>query len=310
MKTETTSKLIKIVLYISVFGILLTTFIYYYYGHINFSDIDADLISSYGTFVGGIFISLITVLLVWITYTNQTSQLKESENLIRKQRFEDTFFNMLKVQQNIKESIIFDTSNYLTCKINQTKSFEKLKGQEVFDFAKEDFTRHYDYSKKTYIQDIEYRIKEEKNIFTGVSEGAERLNNDLFEKDTESIIALIKDKYRYFFDNYHKQFGHYFRHLYYILSFIEQAENEEKSFNKSNKKEIEIKYNFYAGIVQAQMSSSELFILFYNGIYFDKMRRKIERYEFVRNLSQEDLVNQDKHKNLYKGTILKSRKDI
>lgn len=56
----------------------------------------------------------------------------------------------------------------------------------------------------------------------------------------------------YYEHNLADNFGQYFRMLYRILKYIDQSYTEDR--------------NFYAGMVRAQMSDSELFMLFYNCI--------------------------------------------
>jgi hypothetical protein len=312
---------IKGLLFIGITVLVLTTFIYYYNGHISFSDIDPVLLSSYGTFIGGLtgtVFSLVAILLVWVTYTTQKKQIDLTSELQRKQRFEDTFFNMLQVQQEIKHSIVFDTSKYITSDESTTIEKEKITGEEVFDFAKNDFERLYHYHKGLEYPKIICTITEDElfeDLFSKEETKPKLPEYDGLIEDSSELIKFIKDRYRKFFNVYHQQFGHYFRHLYYILCFIEQNEIEEckEVANKQNnltKKDIENKYQFYAGIVQAQMSSAELFLLFYNGIGFEKMKAKIEKYKLVENLCKEDLVNCERHKSLYDGIKLKSRYDI
>lgn len=321
MKIKSLLFVIKGLLIIGIAIIIFTTYVYYYNGHIQFTDIEPDLISSYGTFIGGLIgtvFSLVAILLVWVTYTTQKKQIELTSELQRKQRFEDTFFNMLSVQQEIKHSITFDTSNYITSYAGTAIEKEKITGEEVFEFAKRDFERLYIYHKGLMHPKIICTINEDElleDIFSDKETKPKLPEYDGLIFDYEELIKYIKDRYRKFFNVYHQQFGHYFRHLYYILSFIEQNEIEENKevVNKQSnltKELIESKYKFYAGIVQAQMSSAELFLLFYNGIGFEKMKGKIEKYKLVENLCQEDLVNCDKHKCLYNNIKLKSRYDI
>ena len=53
------------------------------------------------------------------------------------------------------------------------------------------------------------------------------------------------------------------------------------------------------------MSSDEMTLLFYNGLYFPKMKELLERYKILENLNVEDIIDQS-HAALYK-TPLKSR---
>jgi Putative phage abortive infection protein len=67
--------------------------------------------------------------------------------------------------------------------------------------------------------------------------------------------------------------GHYFRSLYTILKFVEQSDAENKKF--------------YANILRAQLSNSELELLLYNGLSphgSEKLKPLLEKYEFFDNL--------------------------
>lgn len=83
--------------------------------------------------------------------------------------------------------------------------------------------------------------------------------------------------YDYFFDYHFVYVGHYFRHLFNILKFI------RKNIFFINRK-------FYTSLIQAQMSAPELFVLFYNGIKFEKMEKFINKYCLIENLAKEDLM--------------------
>ena len=65
----------------------------------------------------------------------------------------------------------------------------------------------------------------------------------------EDIASSIYDE---IYDKYGNQLGHYFRALYHIISYVDDSD-------VGNKK-------MYIDIIQSQLSNSELYILFYNGI--------------------------------------------
>ena len=66
-------------------------------------------------------------------------------------------------------------------------------------------------------------------------------------------------------------------------------------------------YQFYSGILQSQLSTSELFLIFYNGICYPKLKILIDKFNLVENLYIEDIIDKENHKNLYKKPIFKTR---
>ncbi|WP_052810376.1 putative phage abortive infection protein [Vibrio renipiscarius] len=82
----------------------------------------------------------------------------------------------------------------------------------------------------------------------------------------------------YVYDNFYREhrseIGHYFRHVYQIINFIDKS-------NISNKKQ-------YSNFIRAQLSDYELVLLFINGLSIharDKMKPLIEKYELFEHLS-------------------------
>ncbi|HAS6391853.1 TPA: putative phage abortive infection protein [Vibrio parahaemolyticus] len=80
--------------------------------------------------------------------------------------------------------------------------------------------------------------------------------------------------YENFYQNYRSDIGHYFRHVYQIINFIDTSTIE-------NKKQ-------YSNFIRAQLSDYELVLLFINGLSIhgrDKMKPLIEKYELFEHLS-------------------------
>jgi len=87
-------------------------------------------------------------------------------------------------------------------------------------------------------------------------------------------IDILKSSYNTFFESNGWQIGHYFRNLYRIVKYID----EQKISNK----------DFYIGILRAQLSSNELFLLFYNGasdLGEKKFKPLIEKYSLLENIT-------------------------
>ena len=295
-------KFVKVLVLIGVVCIICTVLTYFIKGHIGFNRaIDPQVIGTFGDFIGGFagtLFAIATTFLVWLTYNSQKTELKENGELLKKQRFEGTFFNLIKVQQDLKQQIRFNTSKAVTAyESPYGQTYNNLEGDHFFYFAAEDFDRLYT---------IREGLKEPRIKITAPLP----IGFKLEEIPMEEPERRIKSRYKLFFDSYHTQLAHYFRHLYYIFTFIEQNEIEEIRNNSANEKVIKDKYAFYAKIVQAQMSSSELYLFFYNGICFTKMKRFIEKYGLVENHALEDLADRENHKNLFENNALKTRATI
>jgi hypothetical protein len=89
--------------------------------------------------------------------------------------------------------------------------------------------------------------------------------------------------------------GHYFRTLYNIIKFIASSEAENKQI--------------YLNIVRAQLSSSELNLLFYNCLSKygnEKFKPFVEQFGLLENMTIEDLVDQQ-HRELYNEPAFKSQ---
>lgn len=103
--------------------------------------------------------------------------------------------------------------------------------------------------------------------------------------------------YAFFFNKY-EGVGYYFRHIYQILKFIKLNEDEKiESFGKKitdiDKKKIQSQFRQYAQFIQAQMSTDELLLLFYNSFTFEKAQKLITHYDLLENLTIQNLIKKE-----------------
>lgn len=92
--------------------------------------------------------------------------------------------------------------------------------------------------------------------------------------DTVNCQSEIDKNYLEVYSSQAYQLGHYFRHLYHIIKYIDEGDI-------ANKKK-------YTDIVQAQMSDSELYITFYNSLSnhgFIKLYPLLKKYHFFENIT-------------------------
>lgn len=279
--------------------IVITTIIYFIKGHINTNDIDFTKLGTYGDFVGGslgTILSIVAVILVYRTYISQKEELSMSRNLLEQQQFENTFFNMLKVHQDLKNGISFNTENqifreYLPIGIEGariTENGQEVIGKHFFNIASLDFAKLFKYSpndKLNYNIDSETVKKIESYGF----------GTTYIEPTYKDDIKDIKFKYDIFFENYASYLGDYFRNLYHILKFISSKKNEELNRIKNNSSinKIENKYKQYSDILQSQMNFSELRLCYYNSFKFKKLRSLIREFDFLENLHSSNLLSED-----------------
>ncbi|MBN7816924.1 putative phage abortive infection protein [Algoriphagus pacificus] len=281
----------------------------------NGTTIDISSTGATGDFIGGIvgtIWSLAGVLLFFLALRLQSKELslqiqelKETKNVFVTQQFENTFFNLLKVQQDIRHGLLQSFSNL------EEPNYDSLE-LDFFEALENDLKSVY----KKITKIISQKNRSNSYVVQNIQKLMESEEVDRIEYvDSEEKRARMA--YYIVFNNYHNQLGHYFRHLYHILDFIDQKEEMEvvsealstfkgdyegakiKIDGKSTEGEhIKKRYRKFINLIQAQMSSTELLLLFYNGICFPKMKRLIMKYDFLENLSENDLLNID-HRVLY-----------
>ena len=94
-------------------------------------------------------------------------------------------------------------------------------------------------------------------------------------------------------------FDHYFRHFYRILKYIDQSQDLV---------DWDAKYK-YIGIVRGQLSRYELVWIYYNSIFYSKMKKLVEKYAVLKSLRSEYLVtNLDLGSNEYVATAFDAEK--
>lgn len=210
---------------------------------------------------------------------NQSKKDVNQQNETMKiERFENTFFKMLEVQQSIVNDL------YATDSHTEWVKQDAQNGRS----AKEILTKD------------EYRGR---NLFYYVFVLCNhKLANQIFPYDTSAsgLSEVIKFRGKACFDDYMTttMFDHYFRHLYSILKFISLNEwlGEEKQYQ-------------YATFVRATLSRYELVMLYYNGFFHPKMKKMIERYCLLNNIRTDLLPMSLEYRNFLES-INKTRENL
>ena len=187
----------------------------------------------------------------------QKLEFQEQNKTMKRQRFENTFFNMLSLQQEIIANLSYEyyaSPNIRPHNIPEEIFYKgapkgQLHGRETF----EGIYKH---------AIIEYN-------------GA---------RHADGIIKILKQNgyIAYPVISVTTRFDHYFRHLYHIYKFVDTSDLIEDSE----------RYD-YACIIRSQLSDYELVMMFYNCLTTngrDKFKPLIEKYAVFNNLRLELLA--------------------
>lgn len=183
-------------------------------------------------------------------------ELNQQNETMKKERFENTFFKMLEVQQSIVNDLYAADSHK-----------EWVKQDNSSGISATEVLTKYEYSGR--------------NLFYYVFKLCKHnLANHIFPYDTSAsgLSEVIKLRGKAYFDDFMTttMFDHYFRHLYTILKFIEENNwlGEAKQYQ-------------YATFVRATLSRYELVMLYYNGFFHPKMKKMMERYCLMNNIRKD-----------------------
>ena len=314
----TTSFYIYIILF-SIAIVIICFFPYWFTRPSFLKDTDFTEKGQIGDVIGGtmspfigIAAALLTFIAFWVQYKanlQQTLQFENQANDVTVERFENKFYELLRIQrENLNEIEIAD-----------------IKGRKVFIFMFYEFRFCYAHIKKfieTYnknelgftvddedvIVDIAYHI-----FFMGIGDNSDKLviASLIGKCDQDFLISLIsylkinvKDewkkntaaKFEIELKNHNKliynskymplgghisRLGHYFRHLYQTVKFI--SEQNEELFSEEKKCE-------YAKTLRAQLSDYEQLILFYNinstlgNAWVNPKHNFIRRFRMIKNM--------------------------
>jgi hypothetical protein len=113
--------------------------------------------------------------------------------------------------------------------------------------------------------------------------------NESRKPGERAAIAIVQEGYKEFHEHSRGVLDHYFRNLYHIIKYIDASGIEEP--------------RRYTSLVRAQLSPSELLLLFYNGLswYGEKFNPLISKYALLEQLPDVELVTSG-HKSLYLPT--------
>ncbi|PTU72805.1 putative phage abortive infection protein [Pseudomonas mangrovi] len=253
-------------------------------------------------FSGMAFSALICTLLL------QRKELSEARSTADHQRFESTFFQLLRLhnENSEKVKIIQKTGIEAFEALN-----EKLKSRDI-DFtgfcalqklSRPQIRQIKDDKKVTQNDFPELEASDVANIDEALERGVGTLDNFLDEglpMHEEKVRAAYKKVAEEYIDN----FSHYFRNLYHTLKYI----NDSKLIDSKEKAG-------YAKFVRSQLSEAELVAIFYNSITkielsgrndmelgYPKMAALLHKFDILQNMSPRSIIH-PLHLNIFKKNV-------
>lgn len=187
----------------------------------------------------------------------QREQLESQNITLKQQRFENTFFSLLNLFNNIVDSIEITGAS----RLGDPPSV-LAKSRECFSRFVREFTSEYSRERE--------------------------LHSDMGHR------TLCVTAYEAFAGHRQAFVGHYFRTLYNIVKFITTSEVDNKQT--------------YITILRAQLSSSELTLLFYNCISKygnEKFKPMVENFGLLENMDFSSLLD-PKHRELFNESAFHS----
>ena len=187
----------------------------------------------------------------------QRVQMEEQTKSLIKQRFEETFFQLMRLYNDTVNSLDLETKkegNIFRAAIERQPRETEIK----IHTGRDCFPIYYSFLNKEIRLNIE-----------------NKLQNDL----TFTSDEIIKQSYESFYDKYQSDLAHYFRVIYNILKFVDQANIENKGF--------------YSNILRALMSSHELLLLKYNSesIYGkNKLKPFLIKFKILKHIPEKEII--------------------
>lgn len=191
----------------------------------------------------------------------QRKEFSTQNETLQLQRFENTFFNMLSLQQQIVNDLFYSSKDKIWM---QRRTEHGIAGEEVLDNTVIKGRELFYFSFRI----IEHQLE----MDDGQKKDALGMGGYLYFKGLEKYDDSYTPSY----------FDHYFRHLYTILKFVD----------KSDFLSFEEKYK-YTTMVRATLSRYELVWLYYNGLSSigrKKLKKLIEDYSLLKNIREDLLI--------------------
>ena len=195
----------------------------------------------------------------------QKLEFQEQNKTMKRQRFENTFFNMLSLQQEIVAHL----------------SFEYYASPNI---------RPHNIPEEIFYRGVPKGQFHGREVFEGIYKHAVIEYNGI--RYLDGIYKLLSNSGYAIYSNISitTRFDHYFRHLYRIVKYVDSSDliSDDERYE-------------YACIARSQLSDYELVMLFYNCLTANgraKFKPLIEKYSIFNNL-REELLAKREHKKEY-----------
>lgn len=186
----------------------------------------------------------------------QKQQLEIQNDQSRKQIFDNTFFQLLTLHNEIVKGIdilVPSTTRTISsrdraisgdkAKGTETQTEMVISGRDCFEYFFNGYKKSFDRRKKSITDDTINQI----DRMLDYTENRER--DQSRPEDVQDALDLALKDFR---SEYQSDFNHYVRNLLVILKTVKESEVENKPF--------------YANLIRAQLSTYELSMLFYYGL--------------------------------------------
>ena len=188
----------------------------------------------------------------------QREEFEEQNKTMKRQRFENTFFNMLSLQQEIVANL----------------SYEYYASPNI---------RPHNIPEEIFYRGVPKGQFHGREVFEGIYKHAVIEYNGI--RYVDGIYKLLSNSGYAIYSNISitTRFDHYFRHLYRIVKYVDSSDliSDDERYE-------------YACIARSQLSDYELVMLFYNCLTANgraKFKPLIEKYTIFNNLRTELLAN-------------------
>lgn len=185
----------------------------------------------------------------------QTEQYKMQNEFIAIQMFENTFFQLMSLHNEIVESINMD--------INEKGVPDKSGGGGQKIIGRDCFVEYY----RIYKRFFHFSFEEIR----------------ISELDDEMARELINNSYVLFFEESQADLGHYFRNLYAIIRFVDKSKIKDKGFYIDLVRAHLSNYELILLFFHCLSSHGRL------------MKPLVEKYAMLQNLPHDELIQMTKH---------------
>ena len=198
----------------------------------------------------------------------QKEQLAAQNQTLQRQNFESSFFQLLSVH-----NANFNVMNFQGAQDLEIAGLEKEKELSQTMISQANVTE----------DQIQYRVYYGRDCFTYILQGLRNIHN-YYEQSEEEERSQKEEELL-------TTVGHYFRHLYQVVKFVDDQKDFPKDFEEKKR---------YTDFIHAQLSNDELGVLFYLGLSNQGAKFKIlvEEYSLFENLPLDMLINEE-DKDLY-----------